>query len=153
MPARRVPTVSISVGILVNERKKVLITRRAETGLLGGLWEFPGGKVEPGESPEEACLREIMEETGLRGRIHMLLGTIRHAYTHFKLIASVFLVQPMSCEIRLNGPVDTRWVTLSEMDSYPMPKATHKMIDLLKEHTILSAFPFSITGETTGNQR
>ena len=77
-----------------------------------------------------ACLREIQEEVNLRVHIEKNLGTVRHAYTHFKIIASVFLVRPVSDEIVLNGPVDYQWVSMDQISQYPLPKATHKMIGL-----------------------
>lgn len=128
--SRSVPTYAVSVGIVQSAQNRFLITRRTANGLLGGLWEFPGGKIQANETPEAACLREIREEVNLKARIVENLGTIRHAYTHFRIIASVFLVIPVSGEVVLNGPVDYQWISLDQISRYPLPKATHKMIAL-----------------------
>ena len=128
--SRSVPTYAVSVGMVQNAQNRFLITRRAASGLLGGLWEFPGGKIQLNETPETACLREIREEVNLKVRIVENLGTIRHAYTHFRIIASVFLATADSSEVVLNGPVDYQWVSLDQISQYPLPKATHKMVAL-----------------------
>ncbi len=70
---------------------RLLITRRRPDGLLGGLWEFPGGKVKKNETATDACVREIREETGLTVQVSDFLTRIRHAYTHFKIEWMCFL--------------------------------------------------------------
>jgi A/G-specific adenine glycosylase len=128
---RRVPEVRIAIGVVV-KNGKVLITQRKAEGLLGGLWEFPGGKILDGETPEAACVRELKEEVNLNVEINTFVARIRHAYTHFKIIADVFACRCLSGKVRLNGPVDFRWITLSDIDRYPFPKANHKFIPELK---------------------
>ena len=82
----------------------VLITRRRPEGLLGGLWEFPGGKVKKNETASGACVREIAEETGLKIRVDSHLTRIKHAYTHFKIDMDVFIYKHLTGRVRLNGP-------------------------------------------------
>ena len=82
-PRKAVPHHHIAVGV-VRDGDRVLITRRKEEGLLGGLWEFPGGKVREGERADDACRREIAEETSLDVEITGFLTHIDHAYTHFQ---------------------------------------------------------------------
>jgi A/G-specific adenine glycosylase len=125
-----VPQFRIAVGVVVRNGQ-LLITRRKPEGLLGGLWEFPGGRIEAGETPEAACIREIKEEVGLTIAVDRLLTQVRHAYTHFKIVMDVYLCRYLSGKIRLNGPVDYRWVTVQELDRYPFPGANHKFIPLL----------------------
>ena len=110
---------------------------RQVDGLLGGLWEFPGGKIQEGENPADACVREIREETGISARIISHLCQVKHAYTHFKIQMQVFICHALSGSVRLNGPVDFRWITPDDMDLYPFPGANHKFLGLLKdtEHT------------------
>ena len=115
-----VPTHHIAVGVIKKD-DRVLITKRADNGLLGGLWEFPGGKVKKGESPENACAREIHEETGLEVNIASHLTRVRHAYTHFKIEMDVYWCQYFSGRVTLDGPVDYRWITLEEIRHYPFP--------------------------------
>lgn len=126
----KTPLHNIAVGV-VYRNNLMLITRRKPEGLLGGLWEFPGGKIGKHERPEQACVREIKEEVNLNVTITGHLAQIKHAYTHFKIIMEVFSCRYVSGDVRLNGPVDFRWITLKEIDEYPFPKANHKFIHLL----------------------
>ena len=127
-----IPTHHVAVGV-VFRNKKVLITRRKPEGLLGGLWEFPGGRVKDGETPEDACIREIKEEVGLKVTLPCFLSRIRHTYTHFKIVMEVYCCQLQSGRVRLNGPTDFRWVELVDLIHYPFPKANHKIFPLLKQ--------------------
>jgi len=131
LPKRNIPEVHIALGVIL-KKDKLLITRRKEAGLLGGLWELPGGKVQPGESPGEACIREIQEEVNIKVKISGSLTTIKHAYTHFKIQVDVFLCPYHSGIIKLNGPVDYRWIAASEIDRFPFPAANHKIFRSLK---------------------
>ncbi len=132
---KKVPTHHISVGIVKNNGK-LLITRRKLDGLLGGLWEFPGGKVKKDESPEDACKREIKEETNLYVEIEGHLTRIDHAYTHFKIKMDVFYCSCKPGSIRLNGPIDYRWIHLSEVDQFAFPKANNKFIPLIEKNPV-----------------
>ena len=129
--AKRVPTRAIALGI-VRKNGRLLITRRQLDGLLGGLWEFPGGKLETDEDSRAACVREIREETGLEVKIDSFLVRIKHAYTHFKIEMDVFYCHYVSGEIDLNGPIDYRWIRISEINGFPFPKANLKFIPLIK---------------------
>ena len=131
-PRRVAPTARIAVGV-VARRGRVLITRRAETAMLGGLWEFPGGKIRAGESAEHACRREIREETGLDVDVIERVARVRHAYTHLKVEIDVFRCTNRKGRVRLNGPVDHRWILLEETGQYAFPKANHKFMAVLKE--------------------
>jgi A/G-specific adenine glycosylase len=126
-----VPQYRIAVGV-VFKKGRLLITRRKPSGLLGGLWEFPGGKIQRGESPEAACAREIKEETNLAITVDSHLSRVRHGYTHFKIIMDVFCCSYVSGKVRLNGPVDHRWITIAKLDDFPFPKANHKFFPELK---------------------
>jgi A/G-specific adenine glycosylase len=126
----KTPLHNIVVGV-VYKNNHMLITRRKPEGLLGGLWEFPGGKIEKHERPEKACIREIKEEVNLNVTVDGHISQVKHAYTHFRIIMEVFSCRYVSGNVRLNGPVDFRWITLKEIDQYPFPKANHKFIHLL----------------------
>ena len=126
-----VPLYPVVAGVVCREGR-MLITRRKTDGLLGGLWEFPGGKIHEGESPADACVREIMEETGITVEIVSHLKQVRHAYTHFKIVMDVFICRYVSGAVQLNGPVDYCWITHDEIGRYAFPKANHKFIGLLK---------------------
>ena len=125
-----VPTHRIAVGVVWKD-ERVLVTRRQSGGLLGGLWEFPGGKIEPGESPEAACEREISEEVGLGVQVLRHLTQVKHAYTHFKIVMEVFECRYLFGDVTLCGPVDYQWIGIGALHTLPFPKANNKFIPLL----------------------
>ena len=116
-----VPTVHIAAGV-VKKGNKLLITLRKPEGLLGGLWEFPGGKVKTGENASSACVRELAEKTGLRVTVTSHLARVKHAYTHFKIEMDIFICQYISGNVRLNGPVDHRWIFPMKSVNTPFPR-------------------------------
>jgi len=134
-PVRRkrkpVPQYRAAIGVVSN-KGKVLITKRKESGLLGGLWEFPGGKIQEGETAQQACIREIKEEVNLKIEVLEYLTQVKHAYTHFKIVLDVFQCRYLSGKVKLNGAVDYRWIKLSEIEKFPFPKASHKFIPMLR---------------------
>ena len=129
---RKVPRAHIAVGV-VSHGTRVLITRRAETGLLGGLWEFPGGKVRDGEDAADACRREIREEVGLRVDVKDHIARVHHAYTHLAVDIDVFHCDYRGGSIVLDGPTDHRWITLDETGDYAFPKANHKFLPAIRK--------------------
>jgi A/G-specific adenine glycosylase len=124
------PLYYIAVGV-VKKGGRLLITQRKPEGLLGGLWEFPGGKIREEETSRSACIREIKEEVNLDVEIDSYLTRVKHAYTHFKISMDVFLCNYLSGEVILNGPVNHRWVRPKEISRYPFPKANLKFVPLL----------------------
>ena len=130
-PKRAVPTARIAVGV-VSRRGRLLITRRAESSMLGGLWEFPGGKIRRGETPADACRREIREETGLDVDVIEHVASVQHAYSHLKVKIEVFRCAHRKGRVRLQGPVDHRWILLEETAHYAFPKANHKFLPALQ---------------------
>jgi A/G-specific adenine glycosylase len=128
--SKATPQYHIAVGV-VFKNNRVLITRRKTDGLLGGLWEFPGGKIRDGESAPAACIREIKEEVNLNVDVDRHLATVKHAYTHFKIVMDVFCCRYISGRVYLRGPVAFRWIRLDEYKNYPFPRANHKFIPLL----------------------
>ena len=130
LASKPVPEYHIAAAI-VRKNGRLLITRRKPEGLLGGLWEFPGGKVNDNETPEHACIREIKEEVNLKIKVDNHLTHIRHAYTHFKIKMDVYLCTYVSGKIKLNGPVDFNWVYPSKIKDYPFPRANHKFFQTL----------------------
>jgi len=131
-PKKVVPRAHIAVGV-VYRSGRVLITRRAESGMLGGLWEFPGGKVRAGESAEAACVREIREEVSLRVKVEEHIARVRHAYTHLHVEIDVFACRPQPGDVVLDGPVDYRWIRPGETGRFAFPKANHKFIPAVRE--------------------
>lgn len=130
--SKEVPTHRIAVGVVIRDGS-FLITRRKQSGLLGGLWEFPGGKIQKNETAEQACIRELNEETSLNVTVVSHLQQVKHAYSHFKIVMDVFVCRYVSGEVSLSGPVDFKWITPAEIGNYPFPGANHKFIPNLRE--------------------
>ncbi len=130
--AKKVPFYRIAAGI-VRKNGEILITRRRLDGLLGGLWEFPGGKLKAKEPAASACIREIREETGIVAEIESHLTTIHHAYTHFKIQMDIFYCRHIKGAVRLNGPMDHQWISLKNINDFPFPRANLKFIPLIRE--------------------
>jgi len=129
---RPVPRQKIAVGV-VNDGGRVLITRRAEDGMLGGLWEFPGGKVRRGEKPVDAVRREIREETGLRVAVGKRIARVSHMYSHLAVEIEVFCCSRRGGSVVLDGPTDHRWITMEETAAYAFPKANHKFMPAIRD--------------------
>jgi len=128
-PRSRSPRPHVVAAVVVLERGgRWLVQRRPSEGLLGGLWEFPGGKVEPGETPVAAARRELREETGIRAPRLEARGVVDHAYSHFTVTLHVFAG---SLKERPTGGRG-RWVTPGGLARLPRPKATEKVVDLLR---------------------
>jgi 8-oxo-dGTP diphosphatase len=123
----------IGVAVISNEQGQILIDRRRSEGLMGGLWEFPGGKIEKGETVEECIKREINEELGILIEVGKHLITIDHTYTHLRVTLTVHhcrhlqgVPQPLECD-------EIRWVNLDELDRFAFPQANIQIIAALRE--------------------
>lgn len=127
-PGRKpVPHYTATVAVVFQDGK-VLIQKRLNKGLLAGLWEFPGGKRDGRETLEACIRREMKEECALRVRIVRKLGTIDHAYTHFKVTLHVFLCEHVSGRARPLESQAVRWVHPRELRRYPFPTANKRII-------------------------
>ena len=127
------PHYHVAVALIFNEEGRFLIQQRGEEQMLGGLWEFPGGKLEEGETPEQAALREVREETGLAVEVERPLTVVRHAYSHFKITMHAFVCRLLGTMEDIspeNRP--RRWILPSEIPQYAFPKANHKIFERLK---------------------
>lgn len=118
------------VGI-INRGGRYLIQRRPPQGLLAGLWEFPGGKREKGESLRQALRRELKEELGVRVKQERLLLKVRHAYTRFQVELSAY-----ECDLeappRQTGAM-RRWVSVRTLKRYPFPSGSAKIVRFLED--------------------
>jgi A/G-specific adenine glycosylase len=122
------------VGVVVNVAGQVLIDQRLNEGLLGGLWEFPGGKQEPGEAIEVTIARELREELAIEVTVGEQLIALDHAYSHKKLRFVVHLCQWRSGEPQPLASQQVRWVEPSALASYPFPAANARIIAALQAH-------------------
>lgn len=129
-----IPHYTVTAGV-IRRQGRVLITQRPPQGLLGGMWEFPGGKINPGEDLESCLKRELCEELGVEIDVGESLGTYRHAYTHFRVTLFAFCCQlnggnlPRALQVH-----DLRWVEPSELNSYPMGKIDRQIATKILEH-------------------
>lgn len=131
--AAPLPHKQIGVAVIYNQQGQILIDRRPAKGLLGGLWEFPGGKIEQDETVEECIKREIKEEIDLEIEVNDLLMTVDHAYTHFRVTLHVYNCRYLAGEARPLECDEIRWVTIDEIEKFPFPKANIEIIKALKE--------------------
>ncbi|MGB8698754.1 MAG: A/G-specific adenine glycosylase [Thermosynechococcaceae cyanobacterium] len=132
------PHKTIGVAVIWNAQGQVLIDKRPQNGLLGGLWEFPGGKVEPNETIVDCIAREIQEELGMRVEVLDHLITVEHAYTHFKVTLTVHHCRHLGGEPQAIACDEIKWVDLADLDQYPFPTANQKIIAKLRENGIPS---------------
>ncbi|OKH35440.1 DNA mismatch repair protein MutT [[Phormidium ambiguum] IAM M-71] len=127
------PQKIIGVAVIWNEQGKILIDRRRPEGLMGGLWEFPGGKLEPGETIQDCIKREIQEELAIGVEVGDHLITIDHTYSHFHVTLNVYHCRHKSGEPQPIECDEIRWVTVDELPSYDFPVANLQIIQALKE--------------------
>jgi A/G-specific adenine glycosylase len=125
-----VPHYDVAIG-LVWRKGRLLIAKRPPNAMLGGLYEFPGGKRERGESLEEAVRREVQEETGLRVRVGPLVLTVRHAYSHFRVTLHAYRCTSARGTPRPLGCDECRWATVAELADYAFPAASLRIIRAL----------------------
>ncbi len=120
---------------LIDEDDRVLLTQRPEGKSMAGLWEFPGGKVEPGETPETALIREIREELGIELRAPCIapLTFVSHSYETFHLLMPLFICRRWDGEITPHEGQALAWVRANRLRDYPMPPADLPLIPILQD--------------------
>jgi len=123
----------IGVAVIRDDRDLILIDRRLAKGLLGGFWEFPGGKIEGNETVQECIKREVLEEIGIEIAVDSHLITIDHTYSHFRVNLQVYNCRYLSGEARAIECEEIRWVTIEELDNYTFPAANQEIIRALKD--------------------
>ena len=131
-PRRERPHHDVAVGLIWHDGR-LLIARRPPEGLLGGLWEFPGGKSEPGERLEETVTREIREELGVAVEVGERVARVDHAYSHFEVTLHAFQCRYLSGAPVARGCSAFAWVEPEELDDYAFPAANRRILEWLTE--------------------
>lgn len=130
--------VPIQVAICVIHKKgKIFIQKRQDTGLMAGLWEFPGGRVEEGESPEEALHREIAEEIGIKVKNVQPFMQIQHAYTKYLVDLHCFVADFHEGTVELKAASASEWVHPQKLSEFPFPAANVRLIEALLTTNLL----------------
>ena len=129
----RSPHFTVTAAVLSAEDNRVLIAQRPQDALLGSLWEFPGGKREPGEDLKACLKREILEELQCTIQIGDKLGIFQHTYTHFKVTLHAYHCQLVDEPARPQYHQEIRWVTFAELEEYPMGKIDRLISRQLQE--------------------
>lgn len=130
------PTIIVCAGVLQKPDKQVLIVQRPKNKILAGLWEFPGGKMEPGEFPQETVVREFYEEISLTIHAKDLEPFIFTSFDHgtFHLILLAFLCKKWQGQIELREQQEHYcWIPISELEKYSMPPANQIIVKRLQE--------------------
>ncbi|KGP64407.1 DNA mismatch repair protein MutT [Legionella norrlandica] len=122
----------VAVAVIIDEQQRILVTQRPLHTSHGGFWEFPGGKLEPGELAEDALVRELREEIGIEANDYQFLGNVNYDYPDKSVQLIIFKVtrfigQP-SC---LEGQLNMKWVKKEELNFDDFPKANHAVFDLI----------------------
>lgn len=128
------PHKHIGVAVIINEENYILIDKRLPTGLMANLWEFPGGKIEEGETTEDCIKREVKEELGIDIAIKKHLIDINHSYTEFSVTLSVYLAQIITGNPQPLECAEIRWVKVDELSNFQFPSANQSIIDILPSH-------------------
>jgi 8-oxo-dGTP diphosphatase len=120
--------IHVVAAAIFNPRGQVLIAKRAAQAHQGGLWEFPGGKLEPGEAPREALARELLEELGILPTRCRRLITVRHAYTDKKVFLDVWRVNAYTGMVQGREGQPLAWVLPTDLPRYDFPAANVPII-------------------------
>ena len=129
------PLVLVAAVALVDVDGRVLIAQRPEGKSMAGLWEFPGGKIDAGETPEQALVRELQEELGIETATSCLapIGFASHGYEKFHLLMPVFVCRKWVGMPQSREGQALRWVMPTELSRYPMPPADLPLVGLLRD--------------------
>ncbi len=131
-PPKKLPHIVVGAGVVTNRKGEVLIAQRRDQDMLGGLWEFPGGKQEPGETIRECIVRELKEELGIVVETGEFLATVRHTYSHFSMEMHTYFARIRSGRPRSLHCKDYRWICIAQLRDFPYSKADLKIIEALE---------------------
>jgi A/G-specific adenine glycosylase len=145
-PRQAPPHHHIAIGV-VHKNNRVLIALRPAEGLLGNLWEFPGGKLKGEETLAECCRREVLEETGIDIEVGRCISVVPHSFTHLRITLHAFHCRYLGGKAVPKSSQKIIWVGLKELEKYAFPKANKKIIeDLFNSPTFESAEDEGVKG-------
>lgn len=129
------PIVLVAAAALVDRERRVLIAQRPEGKSMAGLWEFPGGKVEDGETPEYALMRELEEELRIETRpcCFSPIAFASHTYDDFHLLMPLFVCRVWRGIVQPHEHQNLKWVRPQDMLDYPMPAADLPLVSALRD--------------------
>jgi len=131
-PRPAIPHYPVVIAVILDRHRRMFVQKRPSRRHLGGLWEFPGGKVRENEPRRQALVRECLEELHTTVIPGEKIATVRHAYTHFRITLSVYLCRLAPRAPAPDSPQPGRWVTFDQLSRLPFPAANHKFFPRLK---------------------
>ncbi len=134
-PDGPVNMITVSAVVMVDIDGRILIAQRPRGKSMEGLWEFPGGKVEEGETPERALIRELKEELGIDTMESCLAAFTfaSHSYDDFHLLMPVYLCRKWDGFVQAKEGQNLKWVKINELLHYPMPPADEPLIAMIRD--------------------
>lgn len=129
------PILYVVACALIDQDGRILLSQRPENRSMAGLWEFPGGKIEQGESPEQALIRELNEELGIDTSANCLapFTFASHAYENFHLLMPLYICRKWRGTVIGKENQQTRWVRPAALSDYPMPPADIPLVAMLRD--------------------
>ena len=124
--------IRVTAAIIESENKFLIAQRKAKDSLFGGLWEFPGGKIEDGETPKECMARELKEELEIEVEVGRLIISNKHRYPNGIYELLVYKVEHISGNFVLNDHDEIKWITIAEISKFDFPPANTPIINYLK---------------------
>ncbi|MBN2685141.1 MAG: A/G-specific adenine glycosylase [Pontiellaceae bacterium] len=132
-PKKKVPHMVVGAAVVTNRKGEVLIAQRRDQDMLGGLWEFPGGKQETGETIQQCIARELKEELGIQVSVGDFLVTVKHAYSHFTMEMHTYFARIRAGRPRPIECKDYCWARIENLRTFAYSKADLKVIDALEQ--------------------
>lgn len=129
-------TVHVAAAALIDTDGKILLAQRPKGKSMAGLWEFPGGKIEAGETPEAALCRELHEELGIKVQTRDCIPFTfaSHSYETFHLLMPLFVVRKWSGAVKSAEGQSLEWVEVSQLHTYPAPAADIPLFGFMERH-------------------
>ena len=124
--------IRVTAAIIESGNKILIAQRKAKDSLFGGLWEFPGGKIEDGETPKECMARELKEELEIEVEVGTLITSNKHRYPNGIFELLVYKVEHISGNFILNDHDEVKWITIDEISKFDFPPANTPIINYLK---------------------